>query len=141
MVISLFCQKCGTQNSEGATICSKCGNGLNSTIKSEMNLGKKPKERSIGLCILYTIITLGIYIIYWFYSTKNEMVELGADIPTFWLAIIPIVNIYWMYKYFVGVAKVANKSSDTGLIYFILYIVFAPAMLTITQVELNKLAK
>jgi predicted nucleic acid-binding Zn ribbon protein len=137
----MYCQKCGTQNPDDATFCSKCGNGLNSTIKSERNAGIKPKERNIGMCILYTIITLGIYVIYWFYSTKNEMVELGADIPTFWLAIIPIVNIYWLYKYYVGLAQVTNKSKDTALIYFILYIVFSPAMLTITQVELNKLAK
>lgn len=69
------------------------------------------------------------------------MVELGADIPTFWLFIIPIVNIYWLYKYALGTAKVAKKENNTGLIYFILWIVFAPAAMILTQIELNKLAK
>ena len=137
----MCCQKCGTQNPDDGKFCSKCGLELSSTINTEKNALNKPKERSIILCIVYSIITLGIYFIYWLYKTKNEMVKLGADIPTFWLAIIPIVNIYFLYKYTKGAAHVAKKSSDTGLLYFVLWLVLAPVAAILIQVELNKLAE
>ncbi len=98
------------------------------------------KNRNPILVVVLSIITIGIYGIYWLYSTKKEMVELGASIPTFWLIIIPIVNIYWLYKYSVGTAHVAKKESSMGLIYFLLWLVFAPAAMILTQIELNKLA-
>ncbi len=98
------------------------------------------KKRNPILVIIFSIITIGIYGLYWMYSTKKEMVELGAEIPTFWLIIIPLVNIYWLYKYSVGTARVAKKEDNMGLIYFILWIVFSPVSMILTQIELNKLA-
>jgi hypothetical protein len=98
------------------------------------------KKRNPILVIIFWIVTIGIYGIYWLYSTKKEMVELGAKIPTYWLIIIPIVNIYWLYKYSLGTAQVAKKEGSMGLIYFILWIVFSPAAIILTQIELNKLA-
>lgn len=98
------------------------------------------KNRNPILVIIFSIITLGIYGIYWLYSTKKEMNELGAGIPTLWLIIIPLVNIYWLYKYSMGTAKVAKKEDSMGLIYFILWLVFSPVAMILTQIELNKLA-
>ena len=98
------------------------------------------KKRNPILVLIFWFVTIGIYGIYWLYSTKKEMNELGAGIPTFWLIIIPLVNIYWLYKYSMGTAKVAKKEDSMGLIYFILWIVFAPASIILTQIELNKLA-
>ena len=99
------------------------------------------KNRNPILVIIFTIFTFGIYSLYWAYSTKKEMVEQGADIPTFWLIIIPLVNIYWTYKYSMGAAKVAKKEDTMGYIYFILWIVFAPAAMILIQIELNKLVE
>lgn len=39
-----------------------------------------------------------------------------------------------------GTAKVAKKEDSMGLIYFILWIVFSPVSIILTQIELNKLA-
>lgn len=39
-----------------------------------------------------------------------------------------------------GTAKVAKKEESMGLIYFILWIVFSPVSIILTQIELNKLA-
>lgn len=99
------------------------------------------KNRNPVIVIILSIITFGIYGLYWLYSTKNEMNELKAGIPSFILAIIPIINIYWLYKYSGGTAKVAGKDETTGLVYFILWLVFFPAAMIITQIELNKMAK
>lgn len=108
----------------------------------ETHLGgdeKMVKHRNPILIVIFTIITLGIYGIYWLYSTKKELVELGASVPTFFLIIIPIINIYWVYKYAKGVAHIAKNSM--GIIYFILWLVLAPIAMILTQIELNKFAK
>ncbi len=60
------------------------------------------KNRNIVAVYLLTIFTLGIYGIYWQVQTKEEIKGLGADIPTAWLLIVPIANIYWLYKYAEG---------------------------------------
>ena len=52
------------------------------------------KKINVALVYLFSIITFGIYAIYWIVSTKNEMNKLGAKIPTALLLFVPIVNIY-----------------------------------------------
>jgi len=97
------------------------------------------KKRNIFLVYLFSIITLGIYAIYWAVSTKNEINSLGAKIPTGWLIIIPIANLYWMYKYAEGFAQNVKKDNNT-ILWFILYLLAAIVMPAIVQSELNKLA-
>jgi hypothetical protein len=36
------------------------------------------------------------------------MVAQGADIPTAWLIIVPIANLYWYWKWCQGVERVTN---------------------------------
>lgn len=96
-------------------------------------------KRNIVLIYLLGIVTLGIYIIYWMKKTKDELNELGAQIPTAWLIIIPIANIYWLYKYAEGFSKVTKKESV--LLWFIVFFLIGIAMPAIVQSELNKLAK
>ena len=58
------------------------------------------KHRNIFLVYLFSIITLGIYAIYWIVSTKNEMnKDFVADIPSAWMLLFPLINIGWSYKY------------------------------------------
>lgn len=97
------------------------------------------KQRNIFLVYVFSIITFGIYALYWSVSTKNEINSLGAKIPTAWLLIIPIANIYWVYKYCEGFAEKVKKDHNT-LLWFILYIVAGIVMPAIVQSELNKLA-
>jgi hypothetical protein len=66
------------------------------------------KNRNPIAVALLTLVTLGIYGIYWFVKTKGEMNARGAEIPTAWLLIVPFVNIWWLWKYSEGVAKVTN---------------------------------
>lgn len=66
------------------------------------------QQRSVVGVIVLTFITLGIYSLYWHVKTKSEMVEHGADIPTAWLIIIPIANIYWYWKWCGGVEHVTG---------------------------------
>ena len=97
------------------------------------------KKRNILVVYLLTIVTFGIYGIYWTVSTKTEMNELGAEIPTAWLMIIPIVNLYWLYKYCEGFATKVKKDNNTVL-WFVVYLFLGIVMPFIIQSELNKLA-
>ena len=102
------------------------------------NGGRVIRERSILLVYLFSFITFGIYALYWMVSTKRDMNSLGASIPTSWLLIIPIANLYWMYKYCEGFALYVKKDNNTVL-WFILYIVAGIIMPAIVQSELNKI--
>ena len=64
-----------------------------------VNTKRVIKHRNVVLVYLFSIITLGIYTIYWVVSTKNDINSVGGDVPTGWLLIIPIANLYWIYNY------------------------------------------
>ena len=97
------------------------------------------KYRNIFLVYIFSIITLGIYAIYWIVSTKNEINSKGGSIPTAWLLIIPIANLYWLYRYCEGFAINIKKDGNT-ILWFILYILVGIIMPAIVQFELNKIA-
>jgi len=98
-----------------------------------------PKERNILLVYILGSLTFGIYFLYWLYKTEKELNELGAKIPLFILAIIPIVNIYWLYRYTKGWAYVTKK--DDAIVYFILFFFLGIVMPYIVQKSLNQIAK
>lgn len=77
------------------------------------------KQRSIGSVIILSIVTLGIYSIVLLVKTKGEMNQLGAQIPTALLLIVPLANLWWMWKYSEGVEKVTNNSMQ-GIVAFLL---------------------
>ena len=96
-------------------------------------------RRSLIKVYVFGIITLGIYFIYWLVKTKNEMNSLGAEIPTVWLLIIPIANIYWLYRYAEGFSKVIKKDNNPVL-WFILFWLVPIIIPAIVQSEFNKIA-
>jgi hypothetical protein len=98
------------------------------------------QRRNPALVIIFTIITCGIYGIYWFVKTKDEINSLGAEIPTGWLLIIPIANVYFHYKYAEGFSTFVKKD-DNAIMWFLLLFLVGPVAVIIFQVELNKLAE
>lgn len=97
------------------------------------------KKRNPSAVVILSIITLGIYLIYWFVKTKEEMNSLGADIPTAWLIIIPIANLYLLYKYCDGFAEYVRKDK-LGPVWFLILIAMFPVIPVIVQIELNKIS-
>ena len=95
------------------------------------------KQRNPIVVILLTLVTFGIYGLYWFVKTKGEMVEMGADIPTAFLIIIPIANIFWYWKYCKGVEKISGGQTS-GVLVFLLLIFIMPIGQYMAQAELNK---
>ena len=97
------------------------------------------KKRNPVLVLVLSIVTFGIYGIYWFVKTKEEINSLGAQIPTAWLIIIPIANLYWYYKYAEGFAKYVKRDNNT-IMYFLLIFFVGIVAMVVFQTELNKLA-
>lgn len=97
-------------------------------------------NRSPIMVILLSILTLGIYVIIWLVKTKREMVALGAEIPTSWLLIVPIANLIYLYKYFMGVEFV-TKGEKQGMMLFLIWILgLAPVSMYIAQEAFNKVS-
>lgn len=80
-------------------------------------------KRSVGSVVVLTIITLGIYGIYWTVVTKGEMNSAGAEIPSAWLILIPIVNIWWLWKFCEGVDHVTKGKMSAGVAFILLWLV------------------
>jgi len=95
------------------------------------------KNRSVVAVLLLTIVTFGIYAVYWQVSTKIEMNKRGATIPTAWFLIVPIVNIWWLWKYSQGVEKETNGSYSTVISFILLFLLGVIGMMII-QHEFNK---
>lgn len=108
---------------------------IRATIKGE----KMIQKRNIVAVYLLSIITLGIYGIYWEVKTKDEINSLGGDIPTAWLIIVPIANIYWLYKYADSFSNKVKKDKN-GILWFIVFWMIAIIMPAIVQSELNRIA-
>lgn len=67
------------------------------------------KKRSIGKMLLLTIVTLGIYRLYWFIKTRSEMKSIAdVDIPTPWIFLLPV------FGYVFGIAILIASSSSVG---------------------------
>jgi len=98
-----------------------------------------PKERKIWLIYLLGFLTFGIYFIYWFYVTSKELQELGADIPSFILFLLPVANLYWVYRYIEEWARITGK--DNPILYFLVFLFFNIAIPFLVQKELNNIAR
>lgn len=102
------------------------------------------KNRNMGLQVLLVILTLGIYIVYWFYQTANELKTVANDSeaqPTLWtiFLFVPVANIYAYYMYSELYAKVCSEKINKWIL-FILWIFFSPAIWFLVQRDLNKIA-
>jgi hypothetical protein len=95
------------------------------------------KYRSPIAVFLLPFITFGIYSLVWMVKTKGEMNSKGANIPTAWCIIVPLVNIWWMWKYSEGVEKV-TKEKMSSVIAFILLLVLGNIGEAVIQDSFNK---
>lgn len=147
-----FCPGCGNEVDEGATFCSNCGKALgdsapkvNVPIVNANELGITP--RSIVTAILLSIITCGIYALYWFVVLTNDMNKLSGDEKgisggiALLLSLVTcgIYTIVWAYK--IGEKRdiVAGENSSSGIIYLLLSIFgFGIIVYALAQDAINK---
>lgn len=112
------------------------------------------QKRSIGLCIVLSIITLGIYSIYWFVMLHNEAKAAAGETEgtsagvAFLLSLITcgIYGFYWNYKQGEKLDKAyADRGLPTGsrsVVYLVLSI-FGLSIISyaLMQDSLNKIAE
>ena len=93
--------------------------------------------------VVLAIITLGIYVLYWFYSTLKELqIANGKDErAVMWIIFlfIPILNYFAAWHYASEYAAF-NGDKYPALLIFLAWIVFVPSVWFLVQTDLNKAA-
>lgn len=111
------------------------------------------QERNIAVCIILSLVTCGIYGIYWMVCMANDL-NTAAETPNdtsggmvFLLSLITcgIYAFYWLYKAGGKLESAQQKrglpSSNNGVLYLILAILgLGIVNYCLIQNELNKLA-
>ncbi len=171
----MICPNCGS-NFEGA-FCPNCGTAAQQP-NAASNMGATPpvqpnmqqytgapvppptgsaygvQERNIALCIIFSLITCGIYGLYWLYCLTEDVKKLSNNPNgtsggiTILLGIVTcgIYLWYWMYTQGDAIDKVKQSrgiaSGNTGILYLILSIVgLGIVSYALMQNEINHLAK
>ncbi len=93
--------------------------------------------------VILFIITLGIYGIYWFYATLEELHQANGREPggCGWtiLAVIPLAHFFAWWHYANEYASFV-RDKYPGIAIFILWLVFPPAVWFLAQRDLNRAA-
>lgn len=102
------------------------------------------KKRNPWLVLLFSVITLGIYSVFWIVFTTNELREKTKNAPNPWLLllmIIPgvniIVSLIYFWKYSKAIEEL-NGFSSIGL--FVLWVFIGIVAMVLSQMELNKVS-
>ena len=133
-----ICTRCGMNNSESSKFCVECGAPLptmeaQSAQRQQERRGEEiiytdVAPRSIALSVILTIVTFGIYGLFWMYHLNNEINELAQD-PTapggglvLFLFIITfgIYGLYWYYKMGEKCDYITQSNGSSNVIFLIL---------------------
>ena len=148
----MFCKHCGKEVPDNAAFCTECGKPLADTahqpaapIVNASGLGIAP--RSIVTAILLTIVTCGIYGLYWFVVLTNEMNKLsgreqdtsGGMALLLSLVTCGIYTFYWAYKIGEKRDAIAGENASSGVIYLIISLFgFGIIVYALAQDAINK---
>lgn len=110
------------------------------------------KERNIVVTIILSLITCGIYGIYWFVVMTNDVAQNSSEYKTsgvtalvLTLITCGIYGFYWYYKMGKAIAQMGESKgiaiSDNSLMYIILALFgFGIVNYALMQNDLNKMA-
>ncbi|MBQ8192544.1 MAG: DUF4234 domain-containing protein [Bacilli bacterium] len=133
-----FCPHCGAQLPEGATFCGNCGNSVTGASSAAQttpnnNGGMAPTltKRDLVMTIILSVVTCGIYGIYWFICLNDDSNKVSGDNSTsgvmaLVLTILTcgIYGFYWYYKVGKNIYKAGQMYgkdiADNSIIYLVL---------------------
>ena len=127
-----YCKVCGAVISDDACFCTSCGvevDGTEVSVEREFVVAKNSdiKGRNFVLCLVFTLITCGIYSIYWMIKLNGECLKLaeekgvsGGLVVLFNLLTCGLYSYFWAYKMGECVDKINNKSGFSGYLYIVL---------------------
>lgn len=137
-----ICPNCGTQNDDSSVFCHECGtplsqgnnyNGGNGYYQNGQPapryMGIEP--RNIALCVIFSLITCGIYGIYWMIKINDEVNILSGEpdatsgVIVFLLTLVTcgIYGLYWMYKMGERCDRIKRIQGNSNILYLILSLV------------------
>jgi len=98
-----------------------------------------PKRSLLKMFILLPV-TLGGYLLYWYYKTRQDINSLGGKIPSFWWALIPGIHAYFIYQYVKFFQKIIHQNDLLAVnIVLILFMACFPMIFPFyIQYHLNK---
>ena len=162
----MICNVCGAQNDDNAVFCSVCGQSFNNGQQQpngQQQFYGQPAQGGFGMpnlniqkrdivkAVIFSIITLGIYGIYWFVKLTDESNMLSGDanqtsgVTAFLLTLVTcgIYGIYWAYKRGELVDRYMQsrgmQGSNNAVLYLVLSIVgLSIVVYVLLQSELNK---
>lgn len=116
-------------------------------LNKEKNMDYQIQPRNIALCIIFSIITFGIYGIYWMIKINNEVNTLagetsattGGMVFLFSLITCGIYGLYWQFKMGERCDKIRGVSGSSNVLYLILGILgFMIISMCLMQDTVNK---
>jgi len=104
-------------------------------------------QRNVGVAILLSIITCGIYTLYWMYKVTQEITEYNNENANPGIELLlslvtcGIYYYYWNYKMGKRIAQARGTSSDDSILFLILAIFgLGIVSLAIMQSQMNNIA-
>ena len=103
-----YCSNCGTENLAGGNFCASCGARLSPSSSA-------PRTSAVRLSLarvaLFTMLSFGLYILYWFYLTWKQLQPETRDqhYPV-WHALslaVPIYNLFRMHRHVTVIRELA----------------------------------
>jgi len=106
----MFCANCGSKNENTSKFCQKCGTKLG---EHEVKVQEQKPHTGIEYFAippkrfaLFSILTFGIYEIYWFYKNWQAVKKAeGQNISPFWRAIFAVFFCHGLFKKLLESAK------------------------------------
>ncbi len=146
-----YCTKCGAKLPEDAEFCTVCGEKVEKTETVEAEVVDEEKrnksgisERNIVTSVILTILTCGIYGIYWMIKINDELLQLsdtegssGATVILLSIVTCGIYGIYWNYKMGSCVNKLKRGGSNDILFLVLGLIGFGIVNYIIAQDTIN----
>lgn len=145
-----FCSNCGAELKENENFCSNCGKASDVSTASRVLISK----RDIAVSVILSLITCGLYGLYWFIMMTDESNELVTENKTasgvlaivYTLITCGIYSIYWHYKMGKKMTEAGQKYGKVINDNSVLYLVLALFGLGIVnncliQNDLNSLAE
>ena len=142
-----YCKRCGAACDDSMQFCPNCGDPLPmvqtqqpSPSSQDPSMPNNPystsygfprsyfKERNIVLCIIFSIITCGIYPLYWLVVLNNDLNDLAGDrealsggiVLLLTLVTCNIYFIYWSYRAGEKVDCIKRQSPTFHIVFLIL---------------------